>query len=85
MRLRAASRGDGARDRFRAERKRAGIARNEYLEAQGAFSAAATSSSNRSAVTLPYSSPSIITAGEHAQLPRQYTGSSVKAPSRWSA
>src|SRR5258706_6429114 len=52
-----------------------------YIDSDGHFLALANSASNRSGVTPACNSLSIISDGPQAQLPRQYTGSSVKPPS----
>src|SRR5450755_739124 len=69
-----------ARDGFGAQGERTGIARHVDVGRHVGRSRAATMSSKLCAVTRPKRSPSIIMAGEQAQFPRQYTGSSVKAP-----
>src|SRR5262249_7208593 len=73
--------GDRLRSRLCAERERAGIARNVNVDTHDLRRHCASNSSKRCGVTFPQISSSFMTAGEHAQLPRQYTGSSVNSPS----
>src|SRR6185369_4835846 len=72
---------DGARHALRAEGQRGGITGNVNHRAHQSPPRSASSASNCSGETRPNSSSSIITAGEQAQLPRQYTGSSENSPS----
>jgi len=62
--------GDRPSDLLGAKRDGARVARNEDPGHQR-FSQSDTSRSKRSGVTRPYRWPSIITAGDRAQLPRQ--------------
>src|SRR5262245_46169175 len=61
----------GGRDRARTHGERARIPGNVDGGAHLAAEPSAISVSNASGVTRPYSRPSIIAAGEQAQLPRQ--------------
>src|SRR5262249_23295946 len=72
---------DRLRDRFGAERQRTGISWDVDVDTHDLRRHPASNSSNFWGDTRPQSSSSFITAGEQAQLPRQYTGSSVNSPS----
>src|SRR6516164_3441658 len=61
----------GSRDLARTHGERARIPGNLDGRAHLAAEPSAISASNASGVTRPYSRPSIIAAGEQAQLPRQ--------------
>src|SRR5215472_6495611 len=62
---------DGGRDLARTHGERTRIPGNVDAGAHLAAEPSAISASNASGVTRPYSRPSIIAAGEQAQLPRQ--------------
>src|SRR5262249_49525836 len=72
---------DRARHALSAEGQRGGITGNVNHCAHQSPPRSASSASSCAGETRPNSSSSIITAGEQAQLPRQYTGSSENAPS----
>ena len=59
------------------QRERGGVARDPHHPLHESASSLASNASNRSAVTRPCRSSSTRSDGAVAQLPRQYTGSSV--------
>lgn len=75
--------GDGLRDGFRADRQGGGVDGNEDADRVGAHECALPcwqSPAMRAASTRPINSPSTRAEGPSAQLPRQYTVSTMASP-----